>query len=167
MKRIHFIHTGGTIDSSYHPPTETSIPNRQSVIPDYIRRFVQPHFAASFETLCMKDSKFITDAIRRKIMKSIEKTRAPVVIITHGTITLAKTAEFLKKNLKNSKKVVILVGAMIPLKEIAMSDGGFNLGYAVGASESLKPGVYVCMHGKTFKAGQVKKDMRRARFVGK
>lgn len=162
--KIHFIQTGGTIDSSYYPPAETSIPNKKSIIPYYIRSQIKPHFTASFETICMKDSKFITDPIRRKIAAAIRKAPASIIIVTHGTITMAKTAEFLKRSLKGSKKTVILVGAMIPLKEIAMSDGGFNLGYAIGVAETLDPGVYVCMNAQTFPAGTVVKNTPKARF---
>ena len=53
---------------------------------------------------------------------------------------------------------------MIPLKQFALSDGGFNLGYAIGQAQSLPAGVYICMHAKTFAAGKVRKNFEIARF---
>ncbi|MCC7305251.1 MAG: asparaginase [Alphaproteobacteria bacterium] len=164
---IHFIITGGTIDSSYDPPTETSIPNETSVIPYYINDVIKPHFTASFETVFMKDSGDITDSMRRKIVAGIKKSKAKHIIITHGTTMMAKTAAFLKRNIKNPDKAVILTGAMIPLKEVALSDGGFNLGYAVAAARNLQPGIYLAMNGRVFKAGEAVKNIKKARFEEK
>jgi L-asparaginase len=64
-------------------------------------------------------------------------------------------------------KTVILTGAMYPLKEFAMSDAGFNLGFALAQAQTLPKGVYICMNAQTFIAGEVTKDTKVARFVGK
>ncbi|HBR69666.1 MAG TPA: asparaginase [Rhodospirillaceae bacterium] len=165
MSDIHFIITGGTIDSSYNPVNETAEPNEESVIPYYMRHKIKPHGEYSFEVVCLKDSSDITDGIREQIAQSVKKANSNVVIITHGTVTMAETAEFLNNHLDGTDKVVVLVGAMIPLKEFAMSDAGFNLGYAVAAAQNMESGVYVCMNAQVFNAGETVKDTKQARFV--
>lgn len=163
-QKIHFIITGGTIDASYSPPHQTAKPNAVSVIPPYITNVIQPHFTASFETLCMKDSREITDTMRRKMIAAIKKTTAQNFIITHGTDTLAQTAEFLDRNIGDTDKTILLVGAMIPLKDIVCSDAGFNLGFAIGVLATLESGVYICMNGCVFEPGTVEKNQKKARF---
>jgi len=44
------------------------------------------------------------------------------------------------------------------------SDASFNVGCAVGAVQSLPPGVYICMSGKVFEAGTVRKNRAAGRF---
>jgi L-asparaginase len=163
-QRIHLIITGGTIDASYSPPHQTAKPNAVSVIPDYIDNVIKPHFAATFEILCMKDSREITDALRRKMIAAVKKTTVDHIIITHGTDTLAQTAEFLNRHLAGTEKTILLVGAMVPLKDMVQSDAGFNLGFAAGSFAALSPGVYICMNGGVFMPGDVKKNAKKARF---
>jgi L-asparaginase len=50
------------------------------------------------------------------------------------------------------------------LREFTLSDGGFNLGYAISALEHLDPGIYMAMHAQIFPAGDVLKDRKTARF---
>ena len=164
MNDIHFIITGGTIDSVYHPPTETSVPSDQSSIPGFIHDAVMPYEGYSFDTLCMLDSGDITDDHRAEMAGIIKETAAQKIIITHGTNTLTDTARFLQSALEGVDKTVILTGAMIPLKQFVMSDGGFNLGYAVAQAQSLDSGVYICMHAKIFAPDAVTKNRALARF---
>lgn len=164
-QKVHFILTGGTIDKSYDPATEVSLPNKKSIIPEYIRKVIQPAVIPTFETLFLVDSTEITDTMRRRMVKAIAKTKAQNIIIVHGTSTMTKTADFVDKHLdKLPKKKIVLMGAMIPLKEYAMGDGGFNLGFALGALEGLKPGVYIAMNAQVFPAGKVRKNVKKARF---
>jgi L-asparaginase len=165
--KIHFIITGGTIDSFYNPPTESGKPLKESVIPGYIEDAIRPHRGVTFETICMKDSGDITAADRQKILKAVQKAKTNHVVITHGTVTMEITADFLKKNLKHNEKTVVLTGAMTPLKQFAMSDGGFNVGFAVATALNEKPGVHICMHAEVFPAGKATKNKKDARFVYK
>lgn len=164
MSDIHFILTGGTIDSEYNPPTETSEPLQESVIPPFLSEAVNPYQEYSFETICMLDSGDITDKIRSEICTAIQNSDVDKLIICHGTNTMTETATYLNEKLKPLDKTVILTGAMIPLKQFVMSDGGFNLGYAIAEVNHLPSGVYICMHGKTFNAGAVTKNRAIARF---
>ncbi len=163
MSDIHFILTGGTIDSYYYPPKETSVPHDASVIPEYIQK-IQPHISCSFEEICMLDSGEITNEIRGGIVTAIEDSNADKIIITHGTNTMSETARYLETHLRNNNKAIILTGAMIPLKEFAMSDAGFNLGYAMAKAQDTANGVYIAMNAKLFPAGEVVKNTEIGRF---
>jgi L-asparaginase len=164
-RKIHFIITGGTIDKSYNPPDEKTILNKRSIVPLYLQDIIKPHFKTVFQTVCMLDSQDITPALRNKILQTVKKSKSNRIIITHGTNTMTKTADFLKKNLgSDNQKIIVLTGSMIPLKEFLWSDGAFNLGQAIGAIEFLKPGVYIAMNGQVFKAGKVRKNFKKARF---
>ncbi|MEK7801383.1 MAG: asparaginase domain-containing protein, partial [Pseudomonadota bacterium] len=66
-----------------------------------------------------------------------------------------------------TNKKIVLTGSMIPLKEFAMSDAGFNLGYAIAEVSHLTAGVYICMNARTFKAGTVVKNFELGRFEPK
>jgi len=159
--------TGGTIDSFYYPPDETAQPSEASVIPDYVSKKIKPHANISYETICMLDSNNITDEIRDKIIASIKGAKAQGVIITHGTNTMTQTAQYLAENLPQTDKTIILTGAMIPLKEFAMSDAGFNLGYAIAQVQNAQSGIYIAMNAHLFKTGEVIKNIDIGRFEGK
>ena len=75
------------------------------------------------------------------------------------------TARFLKVNLKQSKKTIILTGSMIPIKGFSPSDGTFNLGYTLGKLPDLKPGIYVAMNGRIFKPEEVVKNIYSGKFT--
>ncbi|MCB1784063.1 MAG: asparaginase [Alphaproteobacteria bacterium] len=166
MESVHVIITGGTIDSSYSPAEETARPNEYTVIPTYLMEKIKPYPALSFETICMLDSGDITDGIRNQIAEAIRKSQSRKIVITHGTNTMQKTAEYLAALPDVVQKTVILTGAMIPIKEFAMSDGGFNLGFALAEALSRPAGVYVCMNACTFPAGCVTKNFAAGRFEG-
>jgi L-asparaginase len=161
---IHFIMTGGTIDSEYYPPLETSVPNKASILPEYVLIKIKPYAEVTFETLCMLDSSDITDEHRAMMVKAIQAAKAKKIILCHGTNTMAQSAAYIAKELGKTDKVVIVTGAMIPLKEFAMSDGGFNLGFAFAEILRLEAGVYVCMNARTFRAGSVQKNTQAGRF---
>jgi L-asparaginase len=165
MKNIHFILTGGTINKVYNPSTEKPEITDQPVIAHYLEHAVKPDAQLSFYTVCLKDSLEITPQDRDDILRAVQNSSAKNIIITHGTSTMTDTLEFLHG--KTGDKTVVLMGAMVPLKEFTMSDGGFNLGYAMAQVQSLEAGVYICMNASTFEAGKVQKDVRAARFVSR
>lgn len=164
MEPVHFILTGGTIDSAYFPPLETSVPNEHSIIPEYVLIKIKPAFDITFETLCMLDSSDITDSHRAQMVAAINAARASKIILCHGTNTMAQSAAYIQKALRHTDKTVVMTGAMIPLKEFAMSDGGFNLGYAMAQVQSLPAGVFVCMNAQVFTADLARKNTKEGRF---
>jgi len=162
--KIHIILTGGTIDSKYDGKSDTVVPRRHSIIPEFIRS-IKLYEKFQFTELFMKDSRKITKNDMKKIVKTLSDSRSRKIIILHGTYTMPETARFLKANLDRRDQVIILTGSMIPLEGFTMSDAGFNLGYSISQLDLLKPGVYVCMNGKTFLAEESMKEISRGMFV--
>lgn len=156
--RKRLIATGGTIDKIYTPPTgemmfaETNIPNmlKQARINDS-DLIVEP--------LMQIDSLEMTDDDRRLIARSCFKASEAAIIVTHGTDTMPETARFIQKDFKRTigNKTIVLTGAMIPFS-VQGSDALFNLGSAFAHVESLSPGVYVSMNGRSYDAGSVRKN---------
>ena len=164
-KNIHFIITGGTIDSVFSAEKDTVVVNDSSVIANYLETAIKPHIEVTSEILTLKDSREITDNIRHEILSSIEKAKTNAIVITHGTYTMPETARFLEKNIENLDKTVILTGSMYPLKGFSDSDAPYNLGYAISAAQLLEPGVYLAMNSHIFKPNEVHKSVEKARFV--
>lgn len=160
---IHFISTGGTIDSFYDGSKDTVVPSEKSIIPEFIKN-LKLYVDTDFSTICMKDSRQINGEDRQKILKTVEESRSNKIIITHGTYTMPDTARYLKANLKRNDQVIIITGSMIPITGFSPSDGPFNLGFAVAKLEDLENGVYVAMNGKIFNPEEVLKDLSEARF---
>lgn len=161
---IHFIMTGGTIDSYYDGTKDTITPNEQSIIPKFIKT-LKLYENYEFTQICMKDSRDLNDADRNNILKAVKNSNCKRIIITHGTYTLPDTARFLKANLKEKDKVIIFVCSMIPLEGFIPSDAGFNLGYAIAKSQELEQGIYVCMNGRVFVPEEVVKILSEGRFA--
>lgn len=160
---IHFIITGGTIDSYYDGIKDTAIPNRQSIIPDFIK-ILKLYEKCDFTEVCMKDSRSLTPSDRRKILETVKRSKSKRIIITHGTYTLPDTARYLKANLKDINKVIVFVCSMIPLVGFTPTDAGFNIGYAVAKTQDLSEGIYVCMNGRIFTPEEVVKIISEGRF---
>ncbi len=165
MSDIHFILTGGTIEKAYDPLTEKPEFKHRSILPEYLQEIIKVYATLNFETVAQIDSADMCDAIRQKIVKAVDATAAQYIVIVHGTSTMEVTAQYLATNLKSTGKTIILTGAMIPLKEFAMSDGGFNLGYAIAQVQTASDGVYIAMNAQLFSAGDVTKDTQQGRFV--
>ncbi len=160
---LHVIITGGTIDSVYDGNKDTVVPNDHSTVPQYVK-LLKLYEECEFTDICMKDSRDITQDDRKRIINAINNSSSKRIIVTHGTYTMPDTARYLKENLTNNDKVIILVGSMIPLSGFVPSDAGFNLGYAVAKSQELKAGIYVCMNGKIFAREEVIKLISEGRF---
>lgn len=160
---IHFIITGGTIDSCYDGTKDTVVPLKKSVIPAFMAT-IRPSNEFVFEQLCMKDSRQLTPTDVDRILAAVQKSKHPRIIITHGTYTMPDTARFLQAKLGKTKKVVVLTGSMIPMHGFAPSDGTFNLGFALGKIGSLSPGVHIAMNGRIFTPDEVYKSLYAGRF---
>jgi L-asparaginase len=164
MSVVHIILTGGTIEKAYDPLTEKPEFNHHSILPDYLNTVIKAYPDITFETLSQIDSVDMTDTLRDDIVKSVQCSSSGHIVIVHGTSTMSKTAIYLEKHLGNHDKTIILTGAMIPLKEFAMSDGGFNLGYALAKVLDAPKGVYVAMNACLFPADHVVKNTKIGRF---
>jgi L-asparaginase len=155
--------TGGTIDSYYDGIKDTAVPNKESIIPRFIQS-LKLYNKTKFSEVCMKDSRNITKADLKKVLNVIESSPYKNIIITHGTYTMPDSSRYIQANLKKTNKTIILTAAMLPMTEFTMSDGGFNLGYAVANVQKLSPGVYVCMNGKVFSSEEVIKIISQGKF---
>src|SRR3989338_9113834 len=172
-QQIHFILTGGTIDSYYDGLRDTVVPYKSSCIPDYIiglnlyneSIFYEVHLKASFDEIMMKDSREVTKNDMYTILGKIENTKHKKIIITHGTYTIPDTARFLERNLKRKDQTVILTGSFIPLKGFTPSDAPFNIGFAIAKIQDLDPGVYVCMNARVFKPNEVAKNIAEGKYI--
>jgi len=161
---IHFIITGGTIDSYYNGSKDTVVPNEHSVIFSYLKSIGLDENKVGYTEICMKDSRHLDQSDLQAVLGTIENNCFNKFIITHGTYTMPDTARFLEARLERKRVTVVLTGSMIPLIGFSPSDAGFSLGYAVAQVRQLPSGVYVCMQGETFKPNEVAKDMGRGRF---
>ncbi|CAL4096318.1 unnamed protein product [Meganyctiphanes norvegica] len=151
MEEIIIIQMGGTIDKDY-PRTkggydfEIGEPAAKNIL-----NRIRPtrSIISSTHSICRKDSQDITDHERVLLANKIEEGSEKRVIVTHGTDTLLDTARFLASHLKMAAVTdvtVILTGAFTPEK-FKDSDADFNLGVAIGAVQSVTPGIWVAMNG--------------------
>jgi L-asparaginase len=161
---IHFVLTGGTIDSYYEPTKDTVVPSKHSSIPQFIKS-LKLYEKFEFSEVCMKDSRDLTGSDIKKINETVEKSPHMIIIITHGTYTMPDTARYLAANLKNKNKVIIFTGSMIPLVGFSPSDAPFNLGFSIAKSQELSNGIYVCMNGKIFSPKEIVKTLSEGRFT--
>jgi L-asparaginase len=158
ISKLLIITTGGTIDKIYFDDKS----DYQVGEPQISQILHLMHVAFEFEVtaLMRKDSLHITDDDRRLIRSAVAASDVSHVLITHGTDTMVETAAELA-GLED--KTVVLTGALNPAR-FRDSDAVFNIGCAVGAVQSLPPGVYIVMNGKVWNPEHVRKNRRENRF---
>lgn len=162
---IQIIITGGTIDSYYDVTKDTCVPNKATVIPNFIESLKNYNITFEFSTICMKDSREINDEDRKKIVEVIEESKHDKILITHGTYTMPDTARFIKVNLKRNDQAIILTGSMVPLLGFSPSDAPYNLGYSIAKLQDLEKGIYVCMNSHVFSPEEITKNLSEGRFT--
>jgi L-asparaginase len=107
-----------------------------------------------------KDSLHIDAADRELVRATIAAQDARQVLVTHGTDSMVETAAVLASI---PGKVIVLTGALNPAR-FRGSDAEFNIGTAVGAVQSLPPGVYIAMNGRIWDPERVRKNVAANRF---
>ncbi|MFW2367943.1 MAG: asparaginase domain-containing protein [Desulforhopalus sp.] len=158
MNHISIITVGGTLDKVYFDAKseyEVGPPNIEKVLGEL-------NLAISYRinSLMRKDSLDLTDDDRDLIAKTVIHDPSQLILITHGTDTMVETATRL---IGIPSKTIVLTGALEPAL-FKTSDAVFNIGCALGAVQSLVPGVYIAMNGKIFKADNVRKNVKANRF---
>ena len=138
---IRFLTTGGTIDKIYFDALgeyEVGESLVQHILGEGLAQF-------DFDVVSLfrKDSLEITTGDRQKIRSAIEDDSNTLFVVTHGTDTMVETAEAL---VGIAGKTIVLTGALSPAR-FRSTDAVFNIGLAVGAVQSLAPGVYIAMSG--------------------
>jgi L-asparaginase len=107
-----------------------------------------------------KDSLHITAEDRELLRAAIAAQPTRHVLVTHGTDTMVDTAKVLSTI---ADKTIVLTGALNPAR-FRGSDAEFNIGTAVGAVQSLPPGVYIAMNGRIWDPLKVRKNVAANRF---
>jgi L-asparaginase len=110
--------------------------------------------------LFRKDSLEMTADDRAAIRRACEEAPENLILVTHGTDTMCETAEALDGI---PGKTIVLTGALAPAR-FRVTDAVFNLGLALGAVQSMAPGVYLAMNGTVFPAGKVRKNRNLGKF---
>ena len=156
--KLKFFTTGGTIDKVYFDARsefEVGPPQVLEVI-----REANITFEYEIESLLRKDSLEMTEADRQLVRERIAAEPCPLIVITHGTDTMVQTACALT-GIPN--KTIVLTGSMQPAR-FRVTDAVFNIGCAIGAVQSLSPGVYIVMNGRVFLPQKARKNREKNCF---
>ncbi len=161
--KIHVILTGGRIDSVWDGDVDEIVVAEHSEIPDFFKN-IKVGLDFVFSQICMKDSRALTTEDREKMRQVIDENIVTKILITHGTHTLPDTVQYLHEKLQKKDKTIIFTGAATPLKDFALSDAGFNLGYAIAKAQELIPGMYLCISGKTTSFDEMQQQLKEGKF---
>jgi len=156
---IRIFITGGTFDKEYNE-LNGQLFFKDTHIADLLE-MGRSKVRIVTRTLMMVDSLEMSNQDRDLIAHQCNSCDEDRIVITHGTDTMAETASLLNEKVKD--KIIVLTGAMIPIK-FGSSDGLFNLGSALAFAQTLPPGVYIAMNGRYFHAGKVKKNKETGIF---
>ena len=161
MEELLIVTTGGTIDKVYFDDkSDFQVGDPQ------IGRILQElgvAFRFSVIPLIRKDSLHLNDEDRELLRAAIAAQPMRHVLVTHGTDTMVETARVLAAV---QGKTIVLTGALNPAR-FRGSDAEFNIGTAVGAVQSLPPGVYIAMNGRVWDPEKVRKNVSANRFEAK
>lgn len=169
MRKITLITTGGTIEKTYDEYTG-ELANRRSIVRRMLAELRLEDTEINVFELLSKDSQFLTEADRTRILEAVRATGAceagatTGIVILHGTDTLAVTGQKLYEDLGTPQVPVVLTGAMRPF-EMKQSDALQNLTEAIFAAGVLPPGVYCVAHGRVLPFPGVRKDHEQGTFV--
>lgn len=177
MRHITLITTGGTIEKTYDEQTG-SLENRRSIVSRMLRRLRLEDTAVSTIELMSKDSLFMTEDDRSRIVDAVRAAGGALpaglspggsghdrgIIILHGTDTLTNTGERLHAEFPAPSCPIVLTGAMRPY-EMVRSDALQNLTESIFATAVLSPGIYCVAHGRALRFPGVIKDRERVTFV--
>lgn len=155
---IRILTTGGTIDKLYFDANsdyEIGAP----AVGDLLQE-AQVTLAYTVEAVMRKDSLELTDTDRAAIRARVEAAAERRVIITHGTDTMADTAQALAGI---PDKTIVLTGSLQPAR-FRHSDAEFNVGMAVAAVQACPAGVWIVMNGCVFDGLAVRKNREANRF---
>jgi L-asparaginase len=158
MQELLVVTTGGTIDKVYFDDKS----DYQVGEPQIGRILEELGVAFPFRVvpLMRKDSLHVNAVDRELVRATIAADPARHVLVTHGTDTMVETASALASL---EGRTIVLTGALNPAR-FRGSDAEFNIGTAVGAVQSLAPGVYIAMNGRVWHPTGVRKNVALNRF---
>ncbi len=155
---IKIFTTGGTFDKIYFDAM-SKFHIGEPIIPALLKE-ANVSFEFDVESLLKKDSLDMDETDREIIHSAVGKAKQDRILITHGTDTMADTAQAL---LDIPDKTIVLFGAMQPAR-MRYSDAMYNLGAASVAVQLLPAGVYLAMNGSIFDPHKVTKNRTLNRF---
>ena len=158
MEELLIVTTGGTIDKVYFDDKSDYQVGEPQI--GRILKELGVAFRFSVIGLLRKDSLHINAADRELLRAAIAAQPMTQVLVTHGTDTMVETAQVLATI---ADKTIVLTGALNPAG-FRGSDAEFNIGTAVGAVQSLPPGVYIAMNGRIWNPTKVRKNVAANRF---
>ena len=158
MEELLIVTTGGTIDKIYFDDkSDYQIGDPQIGM---ILRELGVTFRFNVIPILRKDSLHISDDDRELIRATIAAQPTRHVLVTHGTDSMVQTGRVLKSI---PDKTIVMTGALSPAR-FRGSDAEFNIGCAIGAVQSLQPGVYIAMNGRIWNPEHVRKNVAANRF---
>ena len=158
MEELLIVTTGGTIDKVYFDDKSDYQVGEPQI--GRILKELGVAFQFSVIGLLRKDSLHINNDDRELLRATIAAQPMTQVLVTHGTDTMVETARVLATI---PDKTIVLTGALNPAG-FRGSDAEFNIGTAVGAVQSLPPGVYIAMNGRIWSPMKVRKNVAANRF---
>ncbi|MDH4414319.1 MAG: asparaginase domain-containing protein [Rhizobium sp.] len=157
--KLLLIHTGGTIGMAETPQ---GLAPRTGLVEDAIAARLPEgtEFVAEvFDPLL--DSADVGPTHWNRMLETIRSHPEAVVIITHGTDTVAFTGAALSQALAGENRRIILCGSMQPLGQEGDAEG--NLDLAISAAAGTEPAVILAFAGKLLAAdGLVKHHSHEA-----
>ena len=162
---ITILTTGGTIEKTYNE-RDGSLKNYHTILPRMLTGLRLPDLNISHEQVVLKDSLEMTEDDRQRVLAAARRSLpiSDVIVILHGTDTMAETGELLSRELTDLRIPVILTGAMRPY-EFRDSDALQNVTESLLAARLVLPGVYVVMHNRVLRFPGVVKDRETLTFV--
>lgn len=150
---VHFVTAGGTIDKEYAAGRGThDFTIDEPAVSDALDSLIPgPNFDYEVESVGRDDSLDMDDADRAAVAEACDAAPGTQVVVTHGTDTMVETAAVLPAD-----KTVVVTGAARP-RRMRASDADLNLGTAIGAVQTLDPGVYIAMNGRVYPRDCVEK----------
>ena len=155
---IEIMTTGGTIDKIYFDAKssfEIGEPQIGAVLAD-----ANLNIDYQITPLLRKDSLDLSDVDRELLKKSVSESSAEKIVITHGTDTMIKTAEYLQGI---TGKTIVLTGSMQPAR-FRFTDAIYNIASAITAVQLLPEGVWIVMNGRCFDPRKSRKNVEMNRF---
>ncbi|HEY8964225.1 MAG TPA: asparaginase domain-containing protein [Alphaproteobacteria bacterium] len=148
-----FITTGGTIDGAN---SDTGALRDSSSAAEWLGH--QAGLKINHIALMNKDSRQITDDDRMRIVQTVAGAKTDRILIGHGTFSICDTGRLLKKELPNTDKTILLVGAWIPFNNPS-SDAENQMLFALERLHEGKPGIFVAMDQQLWNPDTTEKKM--------
>ena len=156
--QIEIMTTGGTIDKIYFD-AKSSFEIGEPQIGEVL---AEANLTIDYRItpLLRKDSLDLSDADRKMIKAAVSKSSAEKIVITHGTDTMIKTAEYLQGI---AGKTIVLTGSMQPAR-FRFTDAIYNIASAITAVQLLPEGAWIAMNGKILDPATSRKNIEMNRF---